>query len=114
MFSCKSGERAFETPKLGKGHGVFFYHVVEGLKGKAKNGRGDVTWARLTEYVVDAVSDVCSIAKDDLKPTPDLGGGSGACVSGLATVAEKMVMLLDIDALVASCIEADAPASSAA
>ena len=48
------------------------------------------------------------------KPTPDLGGGSGACVSGLATVAEKMVMLLDIDALVASCIESDAPASSAA
>jgi len=67
--------------------------------------------------VVDAVSDVHSIPKDALKPTPDLGGGaSGACVCGLATVAGKMVMLLDIDTLVASCIEPDtiAPAASAA
>jgi uncharacterized caspase-like protein len=43
LFSCKSGERAFETAKLGKGHGVFFFHVLEGLKGKARNGRGEVT-----------------------------------------------------------------------
>jgi len=65
--------------------------------------------------VVDAVSDVHSIAKEQLKPTPELGGGgSGACVCGLATVAGKMVMLLDIDTLVASCIESDAPAASAA
>jgi uncharacterized caspase-like protein len=33
LFSCKSGERAFESPKLR--HGVFFHHVLEGLKGKA-------------------------------------------------------------------------------
>lgn len=77
---------------------------------RVRGARGEKT----AGIVVDAVSDVCSIAKDDLKQTPDLGGGSAACVSGLATVAEKMVMLLDIDALVASCIESDAPASSAA
>ncbi|MXI63730.1 hypothetical protein, partial [Mycobacterium tuberculosis] len=25
LFSCKAQERAYETEKLGKGHGVFFY-----------------------------------------------------------------------------------------
>jgi uncharacterized caspase-like protein len=40
LFSCSSGEKAWETKKLGKGHGVFFYHVAQGLKGEAKNKRG--------------------------------------------------------------------------
>src|SRR5207248_1169244 len=38
MFSCKPGEKAWETSKLGKkGHGVFFHYVIEGLKNEAKN-----------------------------------------------------------------------------
>jgi hypothetical protein len=57
LFSCKSGERAFETPKRGGGHGVFFYHVIEGLKGDARNKRGEITWSSLADYVVDKVSD---------------------------------------------------------
>jgi hypothetical protein len=57
LFSCKSGERAFETDKLGKGHGVFFFHVLQGLEGKAKNDKGEVTWTRLAEYVTNKVSD---------------------------------------------------------
>ena len=63
--------------------------------------------------VVDAVSDVYSIPQEAMKPTP-LGGENGACVRGLATVAEKMVMLLDIDELVANSIETDAPSLSVA
>jgi formylglycine-generating enzyme required for sulfatase activity len=51
LFSCAPGERAFETDKLGGGHGVFFHYVLEGLRGKAKNEDGDVTWDRLREYV---------------------------------------------------------------
>jgi hypothetical protein len=51
LFSCSSGQRAFETPKLGKGHGVFFHYVLEGLKGEAKNRDGEVTWDDLTTYV---------------------------------------------------------------
>jgi uncharacterized caspase-like protein len=43
LFSCSTGERAFETDKLGKGHGVFFHHVLEGLRGKARNERGEGT-----------------------------------------------------------------------
>jgi formylglycine-generating enzyme required for sulfatase activity len=55
LFSCKPGQRAFETAGLGKGHGVFFYHVLQGLRGEAKNGRGEVTWSRLADYVSEAV-----------------------------------------------------------
>ena len=56
--------------------------------------------------VVDAVSEVYNIAADAVKPTPDLGGGAeSACVSGLTSVDEKMVMLLDMNRLVASSID---------
>jgi hypothetical protein len=73
LFSCKSGERAFETPKVGKGHGVFFYHVIEGLKGAAKNKRGEVTWGGLVEHVTDAVSDdVPKLIGGGAKQTPEL------------------------------------------
>ena len=55
--------------------------------------------------VVDAVSEVYSITPDNIKPTPDLGSSTdGACVKGLTNVDGKMVMLLDIDQLVTSCI----------
>jgi purine-binding chemotaxis protein CheW len=57
--------------------------------------------------VVDAVSEVYGVAADHIKPTPDLGASTDrACVRGLASVDEKMVMLLDIDKLVLSCIDA--------
>ncbi len=69
---------------------------------------------RTAGVVVDAVSEVYDIAPGMVQPTPDLSGASHACVSGIVTVAGKMVMLLDIDKLVASCIEADAATPSAA
>ena len=57
--------------------------------------------------VVDAVSEVYSVAPDDIKAAPGLGvSPDSACVRGLTTVDEKMVMLLDIDRLVSSCIDA--------
>ena len=57
--------------------------------------------------VVDAVSEVYSVTPDNIKATPDLGAvADGACVRGLASVDGKMVMLLDIDKLVTSCVEA--------
>jgi cyclophilin family peptidyl-prolyl cis-trans isomerase len=51
LFSCASGQRAFETDKLGKGHGVFFHFVLEGLGGEASNKEGEVTWDDLATYV---------------------------------------------------------------
>ena len=56
--------------------------------------------------VVDAVSEVYSVTPGSIKPTPDLGAvADAACVRGLASVDDKMVMLLDIDKLVAYCVE---------
>jgi hypothetical protein len=56
LFSCRPGQRAFETDRLGKGHGVFFHFVLEGLRGKARNSDNEVTWAHLAEYVTRQVS----------------------------------------------------------
>ena len=70
---------------------------------RVRSGRGDKT----AGIVVDAVSEVYSVTAANIKPTPELGAATdAACVSGLASVDNKMVMLLDIDRLVASCIEA--------
>ena len=55
LFSCKTGQFAFESDKLK--HGVFFHFVIEGLKGKAVNDKGAVTWSRLVEYATEQVSD---------------------------------------------------------
>ncbi|MBN4080501.1 chemotaxis protein CheW [Beggiatoa alba] len=48
--------------------------------------------------VVDAVSDVYQVPKSDLKVSPDFGSAVDTeFVSGLATVGEKMIILLAID-----------------
>jgi formylglycine-generating enzyme required for sulfatase activity len=65
LFSCGRGQTAWETSKLGDGHGVFFYYVIQGLKGKAKNDEGGVTWDSLTDYVKRQVS----------RQVPELIGG---------------------------------------
>jgi purine-binding chemotaxis protein CheW len=50
--------------------------------------------------VVDSVSDVLDVMPNDVKPTPDFGTAMNTeFISGLATVSERMVMLLDIDRL---------------
>jgi purine-binding chemotaxis protein CheW len=52
-------------------------------------------------FVVDAVSDVYNVTDEQLKPSPDFGSAvSTEFVRGLATVDEKMLILLDIDHLV--------------
>lgn len=56
---------------------------------------------RTLGLVVDAVSEVCSVNADDRKPAPDFGTGIKTdFVKGLATVENRMVILLDIDRLV--------------
>ncbi len=68
--------------------------VVIVLKVESEKG------TRIVGIVVDAVSDVYSIGMNDLKPAPDFGGTIGTeFVRGLATVEEKMVILLNIDEL---------------
>jgi purine-binding chemotaxis protein CheW len=55
---------------------------------------------RVIGIVVDAVSDVCTLGNDALQPPPDFGAAvSVDFVRGLATVNERMTILLDIDQL---------------
>ncbi len=55
---------------------------------------------RTMGFVVDAVSDVYDVSDEQLKPPPDFGCKVGTeFVKGLATMDEKMIILLDIDLL---------------
>ena len=48
--------------------------------------------------VVDGVSDVYNMSDEDIKESPDFGSAVDTkFVKGLATVNEKMVIILDID-----------------
>ena len=55
---------------------------------------------RIMGVVVDAVSDVYGLLLDDMKTAPDLGDHVNTnYIRGLASVDEKMIIVLDIDAL---------------
>ncbi len=62
----------------------------------------DESSERTMGIVVDAVSDVYSVATEEMKSPPDFGSISIDYVKGLATVEEKMVIVLDIDKLLNS------------
>ena len=56
---------------------------------------------RTMGFVVDAVADVYNVSNEQYKPPPDFGCKVGTeFVKGLATINEKMLILLDIDHLV--------------
>jgi len=61
------------------------------------------TRSRIMGIVVDAVSDVYNVPTDEMKPPPDFGTAiSIEFVRGLASVDDKMVIMLDIDKLLNS------------
>jgi purine-binding chemotaxis protein CheW len=73
---------------------------------RVQSSRGEKT----VGIVVDGVSEVYSVPAEAIKPIPEIGAvADGSCVKGIATVDGKMVMLLDINALVAACVETDVP-----
>jgi hypothetical protein len=49
FFSCSKGERAFEHQELK--HGVFFHHVIQGLKQDVNDPDGEVKLEALTTHV---------------------------------------------------------------
>lgn len=64
-----------------------------------KVAKGDNS--RTVGLVVDAVSDVYSIESSDVCEAPDFGGTINAdYVSGLVTIKDNMIILLDVDRLV--------------
>jgi purine-binding chemotaxis protein CheW len=56
--------------------------------------------SRIMGIVVDAVSDVYTISKQDMRPAPDLGNSVDTrFIEGLVNVDKKMVILLSMDRL---------------
>lgn len=56
---------------------------------------------RTIGIVVDAVSDVYSIAEDDIRDSPDVSGNSNRqFIKGLANINEKMVIILELAKLI--------------
>jgi len=54
--------------------------------------------SRIMGIVVDGVSDVYNVKNEEIHAAPDFGEGvDSSFVKGLATVGEKMVIILDID-----------------
>lgn len=55
---------------------------------------------KVSGLVVDAVSDVLNIAPADIRPAPDFGSSCDTrFISGVASIGEKLAVLLDIDKL---------------
>lgn len=68
---------------------------------------------RTVGLVVDAVADVYRLESNEIQPAPDMGGTINTeFVRGLATVEEKMVILLEVDCLIDFEVIEDASATS--
>jgi hypothetical protein len=75
LYATRIGERAYEYSE--KRHGYFTWAIIEGLKGKAANERGEVTLGGLEQYIQDAVPRQISIdlgAGKDQRPFADVRG----------------------------------------
>ena len=59
---------------------------------------------RVVGAVVDSVSDVLELPQSDIRPAPDMASGSvdTAFITGIASVAERMLILMDIEQLMSS------------
>lgn len=61
------------------------------------------TGARTTGLLVDAVSDIISVAPDAIRPIPDMGSATQeALLTGLVAVGDRMVSLVALDGLIGS------------
>ena len=67
--------------------------------------------SRVVGLVADAVSEVYNVTEADIRSTPDVGSAiSTEFIKGLATVQEKMIILLDVNVLVNTGILEDVAA----
>jgi formylglycine-generating enzyme required for sulfatase activity len=88
LLSCSPGEYSFEDKSLGGGHGIFFYHVIEGLRGKAKDANDEVTWDELSIYVRPRVQATVKrlFGKDGGEQSPNAIGNMGGAPAMLARI----------------------------
>ncbi|MDP1027265.1 chemotaxis protein CheW [Sphingomonas sp. KR1UV-12] len=55
---------------------------------------------QLQGVIVDAVNDIVTIRPEDMQPLPDVGSSQAAALlEGLATVDDRMILILDLDRL---------------
>ena len=57
---------------------------------------------RIIGMVVDTVSDVVSLSEDEIHPAPEFGTFDTQFLTGLATIGERMLILIDIERLMTS------------
>jgi hypothetical protein len=82
LFACSPGQRAYEHKELR--HGVFFHHVLEGLKEKVGNKNEEVEFEALALHARREVPQtVARLAGKEKRQTPNL---KAADVSGLPIV----------------------------
>src|SRR5262249_53675937 len=114
LFSCSPGEDAFESDKLE--HGIFFYYLIQGLKGKAANKKGEGHLEGVGQDIKDEVKDRLPedigprvrqnpnlvgdlrgsfpLARYDRPVTPDLGGTQITGAKAITnTVGMKLVLI---------------------
>lgn len=59
---------------------------------------------RTIGMVVDGVSDVIDLPEEELRPAPEFGSAiDSSFVSGLASIEEKMVIILNVDEMLKGC-----------
>ena len=59
--------------------------------------------SRTVGMVVDSVSDVITLTQDQIRPAPEMGSSMNMdYLTGLATIGERMLILLDIEGLMTS------------
>ncbi len=55
---------------------------------------------QLQGMIVDAVNDIVTVRPEDMQPLPDIGSSEAAALlDGLATVDDRMILVLDLDRL---------------
>lgn len=55
---------------------------------------------QLQGVIVDAVNDIVTIKPEDMQPLPDVGSSqASALLEGLATIEERMILVLDLERL---------------
>ena len=73
MFSCKIGERSWESDEFK--HGFYTYYLVAGLREKAVDDKGELNLQALSDYVGKEVP--AAVTKMGQKQTPWLSYGGG-------------------------------------
>lgn len=57
---------------------------------------------RVVGMVVDSVSDVITLSSEQLRPAPEFGSSDLSYITGLGTIGDRMLILMDIEALMMS------------